>query len=113
MGFIKKLLGKKDNMPEVLFGEAAAQYGEHGVLIGRWPRNGYKKEVTIGFAYPGSTLPPPVTPQQIEHLFQRAREAGIFPVKLYAYGGLMRARCDYDGVPADPKVISLTPKFVV
>ena len=113
MGILKRMFGKKKEMPEILFGEDAALQGEHGVVIGRWPRNGYQKEVTIGFYYSGRTLPPPMDPEQMEHLFQSAREAGIFPIRLYAYGGLMRARCDYEGVPADPKVVSLTPKFVV
>jgi hypothetical protein len=91
-----------DKPYEFIFGEAASKKIEHGVIIGTWPRDGYgQREISIGFNVEGHDHPPEFTYEFFEQLKEKAKQQGIVLKRLYAYGGLMRARYDYSQVERD------------
>lgn len=87
------------NKYEFVFGEEASKTLEHGVLVGTWSREGYgSKEISIGFKVNGHVIPPAFSMEFFEQLVAAAKSIGISTSHLMAYGGLMRARCDYNAL---------------
>jgi len=98
MGILKPAEDPKQKF-KILFGEAAAKKVEHGVLVGQWSREGYNRNISISFHIEGFGRPPQLDIIVFEAIILQAKEQGIVFSHFYSYGGLMRARCDYDAEP--------------
>lgn len=95
LGILKPAQNPKQDY-EILFGEDAAKKLEHGVIVGKWSRKGYNKDISISFHISGFGRPPQLDAKTFDAIVEKAREQGIVFSHFYSYGALMRARCDYE-----------------
>lgn len=83
----RKLFGvRKEKIElEIVFHKDANTYGSHGTI--RASHKDYRLEnACVRFAYVGTSVPPPLSPEVFEYLWEKARAAGFMPTELMTYG---------------------------
>lgn len=83
----RKIFGtkKEKNELEIVFHKDANTYGSHGTI--RASHKDYRLEnACVRFAYVGTSVPPPLSPEVFAYLWEKARAAGFIPTELMTYG---------------------------
>lgn len=89
-GFFKTKKVDTNRKWEILFGPECAGKVEHGSIVGTWIREGVESRQNISFNFNGHEMPPPLSDETIGELFRQARHAGIVPLRLYSWEGIMK-----------------------
>lgn len=89
-GFSLTKRTKHDNLT-VLFYKDALLHGHHGAILANSVLHRFESTL-VRFVFPGLTEAPEMTPELMEHIWNRAAAAGFEALSLKAYGTKISAR---------------------